>query len=188
MPDRQAPAPGRPRSPRRLTALAAGLVLAVAVASGCAAIPSTGGPQSAPAPPAPGDGAGHCCGLLVRGPQPDWLPEQVVSNFLLASAIATNHYSVARKYLTPPEARSWHPGSGVTVLAQEPVVSQPAGPRITGAPGNKTALVTGLKVVGRLNAAGQYIAATGTARAPPEDFALQWWHGQYLIAGLSPVN
>lgn len=184
MPDHRAPAPRRPGS---LTALATGLVLAVVVASGCTAIPSSGGPQGAPAPPAPGDGAGHCCGLLVRGPQPDWGPEQVVRNFLLASAIATNDYSVARKYLTPSAAKSWHPGPSVTILAQEPTVSQSAAARLTGPQGNKTILVRGQEQ-GRLNSAGQYIAATGTARGATETFALQWSHGQYLIDGVLPAN
>src|SRR5262250_2443669 len=84
---------------RRWTALVTGLVAATALAGGCSFIPSGTGPQPASAP-APPPGAGPCCGLLVRGPQPGWRPEDVVTNFLLASAIATDDFHVARQYLT----------------------------------------------------------------------------------------
>ena len=39
-----------------------------------------------PTPAPPGGGGTACCGLIVKGPQPDWTPQQVVSGFLLASA------------------------------------------------------------------------------------------------------
>jgi len=71
-----------------VTALVAAVVM---VASGCSVIPAGNDaqPASVPGPPA---GGGPCCGLIVRPPQVNWTAEEVVENFLLASAIGTHHY------------------------------------------------------------------------------------------------
>ena len=63
--------------------------------------PRAGAP---PPPPALG-GGGDCCGLIVRGPQPTWGPDQIVSGFLLASANPANDFALAREYLAPGKAR-----------------------------------------------------------------------------------
>jgi Lipoprotein LpqB beta-propeller domain len=178
MPDSRA---ARPRRPGGLTALVTGLVAAAVVASGCSVIPAGNSPQpaSAPAPPA---GAGPCCGLLVRGPQVGWDAQQVVTYFLLASAIGTNHYAAARQYLTKGASDAWHPGSAVTILTQEPKLSVPPG-RVNGPVDKSYVLVSGQEQA-RLNSAGQYIAASGGVTAPKEEFALQYGKGIWKISQL----
>ena len=107
MPD---PRPAFSRRPRGWTALVTGLVAAAALAGGCSFIPSGTGPQPASAP-APPPGAGPCCGLVVYGPQAGQHPEDVVRNFLLASAIRANDFRVARQYLTKEANKNWQPGT-----------------------------------------------------------------------------
>ena len=159
------------RHPGRLTMMVMALVAAAMVASGCSVIPAGNGPQpaSAPGPPA---GAGPCCGLIVRPPQVGWSAEQVVSAFLLASAIVAHNYQVAREYLTGAAIKSWHPGTAVTILAKEPAVSAPPGRGITGQAGKQSVLVTGQELA-RLSSSGQYIPAPGGAQAPTEEFTVR---------------
>jgi hypothetical protein len=176
MPDRR---PAVPRRPGRWTALVTGLVAAAALASGCSFIPSGTGPQPASAP-APPPGAGPCCGLLVRGPQPTWGPEDVVRNFLLASAIRANDFRVARQYLTQSASRAWQPLTRVTILTKEPQVT-PVQPHVAG-PANQTVLVTGQEQA-ILNSTGQYIPVPGGK--PTEEFFLQKVRGLYKIAQIS---
>jgi len=167
------------RRPRRWTALVTGLVATAALASGCSFIPSGTGPQpgSAPAPP---PGAGPCCGLLVRPPQPGWRPEDVVRNFLIASAIGADDFRVARQYLTGAASRNWQPGTEVTILTKEPDVTRQS-PRLN-PPGSKpTVVVTGQEQA-RLSSTGQYIPTPG--RTPKEEFVLQYAGGLYKIAGV----
>jgi hypothetical protein len=171
MPDRR-PAPFR--RPGRRTALVTGLVAAAVLAGGCSFIPAGAGPQPASAPPPP-PGAGPCCGLLVSGPQPGWSPEDVVKNFLLASAIRANHFRVARQYLTQSASRNWQPGTAVTILTKEPKVT-PLQSRV--AEPNQTVVVTGQEQA-ILNSAGQYIPAPGGL--PPENFILKNVNGLYKI-------
>jgi hypothetical protein len=169
------------RRPRRRTALVAGLVAAVTLAAGCSVIPSGGGPQPASAP-APPPGAGPCCGLLVRPPQPGWSPQEVVKNFLLAGAIVADDFHVARQYLTEDASRSWQPGTEVVILTREPLVTEPPG-RLTGPEAKPVVLVTGQEQA-RLSSTGQYIPASGGAQAPTEEFILQYVKGRYKIAEL----
>jgi hypothetical protein len=172
------------RRPGGRTGLVIGLVAAAVVASGCSVIPVGNGPQSAVAPPPPA-GAGPCCGLLVRPPQVGWSPAEVVTNFLLASAIPANDYAVARQYLTKRASDVWRPGSAVTILASEPTVTQPPG-RLAGPDTKNVVLVTGQEQA-RLSSTGQYIPASGGAPAPREAFSLQYSKGVYKINQLFPT-
>jgi hypothetical protein len=178
MPD---PPPAPSRRPRGWTALVTGLVAAAALAGGCSFIPSSTGPQAASAP-VPPPGAGRCCGLVVRPPQPGWSPEDVVTNFLLASAIGANDFGVARQYLTEGASRSWRPGAEVTILTKEPRVIGQQG-RVSGATAKPIVLVTG-QAQARLSGTGQYIPVSGGALAPTETFILQPSNGLLKIAQL----
>lgn len=182
MPDRR---PAVSSRPRRWTALVTGLVATAALVGGCSFIPSGTGPQPASAP-APPPGAGPCCGLLVRGPQPTWGPEDVVRNFLLASAIRANDFGVARQYLTPSASRAWHPSTAVTILTTEPQETL-LQPHLPGPGTNPTVLVAGQEQA-ILNSAGQYIPAPGgkATDQPTEEFALQKVDGVYKIDQLIP--
>jgi hypothetical protein len=179
MPD---PRLARSRHPGRLTVVVTALVAAAALASGCSVIPASNDPQpaSVPGPPA---GGGPCCGLLVRPPQVGWQAPEVVSNFLLASAILAHNYRVARQYLTGEAVKSWHPGAGVIILAKEPELSYQGGRGITGQGGKQSVLVTGQEL-GRLNSTGQYIPAPAGA-APTEEFTLRNVDGILKIATLT---
>jgi len=182
MPDRR---PALSCRPRRWTALVTGLVAAAALAGGCSFIPAGTGPQAASAP-APPPGAGPCCGLLVRGPQPGWNPEDVVKNFLLASAIRANDFQVARQYLTKAANRAWRPRTRVTILTTEPRETL-LQPHVPGPGTNPTVLVAGQEQA-ILNDTGQYIPAPGgkPKDQPTEEFALQKVNGVYKIDQLIP--
>jgi hypothetical protein len=105
----------------------------------------------------------------------------VVENFLLASAIGANHYAVARQYLTPKASATWHPGSAVTILTQEPKVSVQPG-RLSGPTTENVVAVSG-QVQAKLNSAGQYIAVPGGVTAPT-NFVLQYTRGLWKISQL----
>jgi hypothetical protein len=179
MPD---PRLARARRPGRLTAVVTALVAAAALASGCSVIPAGNGPQPASVP-GPPPGGGPCCGLLVQPPQGGWRATEVVSNFLLASAIVAHNYQVAREYLTGNAVKSWDPAAGVIILAKEPTLSYQGGQGVNGSGIKQGVLVTGQELA-RLNRAGQYIPALGGARAPTEEFTLKNVNGILKISGL----
>ena len=180
MPD---PHHARVRGPGRLTVMVTALVAAAALASGCSVIPAGNDPQAAsvPGPPA---GGGPCCGLLVRPPQVGWTAEEVVRNFLLASAIAAHNYRVAREYLTGSAINTWHPGAAVTILAKEPSVFQQPAHGLTAPEGKQSVLVTGQELA-RLSSTGQYSLAPGGRQAPTQAFTLREEKGILKIDGLS---
>lgn len=165
----------------RFRTLIAGTALVTLAASGCATIPSEGLVQSTP--PAIGGAGSACCGLIVNGPQRGWSPQQVVSGFLLASAIFAHHHAIARQYLTPAASRSWQPRSAVTILAQAPEVYQQGG-HLTG-PGSRAVVVVAGQKLATLSRSGQYIPlARGDAASTAPRFALELVNGRYLIDGL----
>jgi Lipoprotein LpqB beta-propeller domain len=164
----------------RVLAATTALVLGSLLASGCANIPSSGAVQSTPTPQAPG-AVGDCCAMIMRGPQPGWGPQKVVTNFLLASALVSNDYAIARQYLTPSANKSWHPRSPVTILAQSPNVQSP---HPTG-PGQATVDVSGPELATLQN--GQYIPAA-PGHAPPQSFSLKSINGRYYIDVLPDTN
>jgi Lipoprotein LpqB beta-propeller domain len=165
----------------RVFAAAVALVLGSLLASGCATIPASGTVQSTPTPQAPGGAGGDCCDMIMRGPQPGWGPQQVVKNFLLASALVSNDYATARQYLTPSASKGWHPRSPVTILAQSPNVQSP---HQTG-PGQATVDVSGPELATLQN--GQYIPAA-PGNAPPKSFSLKSINGRYYIDVLPDTN
>ena len=180
MPD---PRPAFSRGPRGWTALVTGLVAVAALASGCSFIPAGTGPQPAAAP-APPPGAGPCCGLVVYGPQAGQHPEDVVRNFLLASAIRANDFRVARQYLTKEANKNWQPGTAVTILSGEPQVSVLAG-RLLGPGDNRTVVASGQEQA-KLRSNGQYVPESGGQ--PTEEFVLQNVNGLYKIADVMPTG
>jgi hypothetical protein len=179
MPD---PRTARSRRPGRLTVVVTALVAAAMVASGCSVIPAGNSPQAAsvPGPPA---GGGPCCGLQMRPPQVGWTAADVVRYFLLASAIVTHNYRVAREYLMKPAINTWHPGTAVTILAREPSVYEGPARGITAPEGKQSVLATGQELA-RLSSTGQYIPAPVGAHARTELFTLSHDNGILKIDGL----
>jgi hypothetical protein len=161
-------------------AVAAGLL--GLLAAGCAAIPSSGYPQSTPTPAPVGGGGGapDCCRMILRGPQQNWSAAQIVRGFLLASASIAHDHALARQYLTKDANKAWQPRKGVTILAPAPQARQLPG-RVTSPGGKLTVLVTGQKVA-TLTSTGQY------EPTPPNDsranFTLVPVNGQLRIDGL----
>lgn len=158
----------------------AGALLGLLV-SGCAAIPSSGTPQSAPTPP-PLGGAGvpDCCRSVLRGPQPGWNAAEVVRGFLTASASIAHDHALAREYLTPDANKAWQPGNEVTILASAPKVS-PLPVRGTSPGGKLAVLVAGHKIA-TLKSSGQYIPLSGADTNA--NFTLVQVNGRLLIDGL----
>jgi hypothetical protein len=177
------PSAARFRRPGRLTVVVTALVAAAALASGCSVIPADNSPQPASVP-VPPPGGGPCCGLIVSPPQANWTAEQVVENFLLASAIGAHHYRVAREYLTGNAIKAWHPGTGVTILAREPSLSEQPRRGLTAPEDKQSVLVTG-PALASLSSTGQYIPAPGGARAPTQEFTLSKSNGILKIDNLS---
>lgn len=180
--------PVRPR--RAFLPWCAGALVTVMFAAGCAGIPTSGVVESTPTPPASGLGGAACCGLIVRGPQPGWTPEEIVTNFLLASASFAQDHAIAREYLTPAANRNWQPQSPVTIVAQAPrvrrVLSQrPFGPAIV--------TVTG-QAVATLDRSGQYLPAAPGGTAHEQNFGLarnkngQWRISSLPSTGLTKVS
>jgi hypothetical protein len=176
------PACGR-RPARGIAAAAATVVAAAVLAGGCATIPSSGTPQSAAIPQAAGAGNPQGFGLYLQPPKPGWQPTQVVSNFLLASSIATDNYRLARQYLTAQASKSWHPGTGVTILSGTPVVS-PVGHGLNAPPGGERQVGASGQELATLTSSGQYIHAQGGANVQLAFTLEPQANGAYKIASL----
>jgi hypothetical protein len=163
--------------------LAVAAVMAALLAAGCATIPSAGPVNSTPVPAPTGEGGTGCCGLIVKGPQPGWNPEQVVSNFLLASSSFAHNHAIAREYLTPGASRLWQPRGNVTILAQTPRVYQQPG--LQSGQDSRASVVVSWQDLATLNGNGQYIPASpGGAAQQQEVFTLVSAKGRWLINGL----
>ncbi len=177
-------APARARV-RKLIGIVSAALLAAWVAAGCATIPSSGPVGSARTPAPPGGSGTTCCGLIVDGPKPGWLPQQVVSGFLLASASFAHGHGVAREYLTPSASKSWKPGSEVTILSSTPSVYEQQPARVSGQ-GSRASVVVSWQELATLNSSGQYVAA-GHGRAR-QVFTLESVKGQWRIDGLPSTH
>src|SRR5215469_6157156 len=162
MTDRR-PATG-PRLARGVSALAAGVAFVAVLATGCAALPTSGGPQAAKVSAPRGSGFSPCCGLRVGPPQPGWLPTTVVTNFLLASSIPAHNYGVARTYLTKSASAAWHPSSEVAILTGTPTVRSLG--RVNGVGGGAQVEASGQTLLATLNSSGQYIPAASGTKPP----------------------
>jgi Lipoprotein LpqB beta-propeller domain/Sporulation and spore germination len=174
MADRQHPMDTRPARIRFTLLL--GAIVATLLATGCATIPSSGPVGSAPIPAPPAGGGVSGGGLIVEGPQPGWVPEQVVSGFLLASASFAHDHGTAREYLTPSASRLWRPGAQVTILASTPGVYQTTG-RFSGQ-GNQASVEVSWQELATLDVSGQYTARGATRQ---QSFALVKVNGQWRI-------
>lgn len=171
---------GRGARPARCRAvLAVAAVLAALLAAGCATIPSAGPVNSTPTPAPPGGAGTGCCELIVKGPQPGWNPEQVVSNFLLASASFAHSHAIAREYLTPAASRLWQPRGAVTILAQTPRVYQQPG--LQSGQDSRASVIVSWQELATLNGNGQYIPAGPGGSAQQQVFTLVSVKGQWFI-------
>ncbi|PFG32567.1 LpqB family beta-propeller domain-containing protein [Sanguibacter antarcticus] len=194
------------RSARRArTALA--VVAAVAVAAGCAQIPTSG-------PVQPGDVTVAEPGpifLQVYGPALDASPQEIVQDFLSAQAAGLyEDWETAREYLAADTAASWEPGTSTVVYSGDTDLTQVSGPdpdatsvvtepsdegtdASTADPADEAesdvAVVRGrLSVVATLDAAGRFTEAPADA-AENFTFSLeQQEDSQWRITGVEDVT
>jgi hypothetical protein len=114
-------------------------------------------------------------------PNSGWDPQQIVSNFLLASANFADDHAIAREYLTAAASRAWNPGSAVTVIKQPPVVTLSG--RVFG---SQSAAVVQIQAqeVATLSGSGQYSPAPGGQEQLTRAFGLQLVDHRWRIASL----
>jgi hypothetical protein len=161
-----------------LTAAAAGLL--VSLATGCAAVPDGGIVTSATIAQRDGQQA-VVVQMIPSGPQANWDPSAIVTGFLLASSNFTNDHAIAREYLTPAAAKTWHPSSSVIEFADMPVATEPTPVQ----PNSVTLRVTGSEL-GAISEDGQYQAAEQGASQGTVNFTVVRVRGQWRIA--NPPN
>lgn len=118
--------------------------------------------------------------LIPPAPQPGWTASAILNGFLLASASFTDDHAIARKYLTPSAARSWHPGSSVLEFAATPTVTTIAVQQ------NSVTLQVNGRLLGTISEDGQYQAAEEGVRPHGWRFTVVKVRGQWRIA--SPPN
>jgi Lipoprotein LpqB beta-propeller domain/Sporulation and spore germination len=161
---------GRRQTKRRRAAPAArALCCAAAIASaasGCALVSPSGTVHEVGIPQVGSDQNQEQPQLLPRPPGKGWTPAEIVNGFVAASASFANNYAIARLFLTPSEAASWHPDGSVTVVDSlqhfTPPQNEPK--RQPDQPSNK---VTHVNVMGAqlatLTGTGQYLASSAPA-------------------------
>ena len=156
-----APAPAR----RRLAPLALTACLSVVAAGGCATIPSSG-PVRSLGQPQHGVIQGQDFPQLIPAPPgKGWTPVHVVFGFLAANASFAGNNAAAREYLTPGQARTWNPGSAVTVVSQPKLKSAVVPNRLTGQSGNNTQTVDVRgQELATLTGSGQYQPPAASAK------------------------
>lgn len=174
-----------PRAGVRGRAAAAAFAVALAV-GGCSTVPTSGPVQQV--------GAGQL-GIsqdysqpIPVGPGPGWLPYEIVSGFLAASASFANDHQVAREYLDATAQREWQPGWAVTVVSSPPtttIAPPPLREPLSSQPEAQARVkVTGLPVATLTNT-GQYLVSSGSA-SQSYFYSLLKINGQWRIDGLPP--
>lgn len=178
--------PGTVVSPQRVR-VAVRAVIAVAVvalAAGCATVPSAGAPHVVKGessqvqayvlpepPPAPTSGR-------------QWTPQNVVLGFLNASASFAVDPAAARAYLVPSQRASWHPGAATIVQLPGSITTLPYKPEGPVAP-DESANYTDVKFTGQrlatLSESGQYHYTPGSTTYT---FTLELVKGVWLIEQL----
>jgi hypothetical protein len=173
----------RPRAGARGRAVAAAFAVAIAV-GGCSTVPTSGPVQQV--------GAGQL-GIsqdysqpIPVGPGSGWLPTEIVSGFLAASASFANDHQVAREYLDATAQKKWQPGWAVTVVSGPPTTSTAPPslrqPLSTEPEQQARVKVTGLPVATLTNT-GQYLVSSGSA-SQSYFYSLLKIDGQWRIDGL----
>jgi Lipoprotein LpqB beta-propeller domain len=146
--------------PRAAVRLLAGTALAAVAAAGCAAVPSSGAPRTAP-------GAASQVQQFVQPipprPQPGWTPDQVVQGFLAASASFAGNHAAARRFLAPATRRTFRPSWAVTVVSGQPLIStNPFGPANQGDSDVLATVTLSGQQVASISDIGQYFDNPGS--------------------------
>lgn len=99
---------------RRGSGLAVGLAAVSLCAAGCVNLPSGGAVNNVN--PVLNSDVGSQLVITPRAPGSQWLPQDIVAGFLVASGADPADLSIARDYLTRNYASQWHPSSSPTVI------------------------------------------------------------------------
>jgi len=150
----------------------------VTLASACAIVPDDGRRVSSARIAENAGQQGALVQLIPPAPQPGWGPGLIVSGFLLASGSFASNHAVAREYLTPSAARSWHPGSAVAEFADTPTVTT------TAVQQNSVTFQVNGKFLGTISEDGQYQAAERGGSTHGWGFTVVKLRGQWRIANL----
>ncbi len=156
---------------RALTALATALAVGL---SGCATVPTSSAPVVVD-----NTVGGDSPASTAAAPAPDRAPEDLVCDYVTASATPTERHAAARQYLTEPGSQAWDDSASTTILSNVaciPTGSDPA------RPGTTTILLRG-DSVGRLSATGAYTPVATTTRYTAT-LDLRQVDGQWRIDGL----
>lgn len=162
----------RPAVRRPLRTLARLLVIAVAlaVAAGCAAVPSSTPPVVVGTAPPVGVPNGGDIVLEPDAPQDGMTPEEIVRGFVTASASSAPGHPIARQYLTPDADEAWQDGSQVTVIADNYSV-------VASGDGEEVSLTA--STIANVDSAGVYGLSEGTL---DDNIAMEKVSGQWRIA------
>lgn len=131
---------------RRLLAV----LLAGALLSGCADIPSSGTPGERYVAAPQVAQQDSSVRVFAEGPRPGDNVYAIVSGFLEASGTVEKGFVTAREYLTPAKAASWNPAAQTTVYDQAEV-------RLSGGEGDRILFTA--PAVGYVDAHGSYTPA-----------------------------
>jgi hypothetical protein len=158
--------------------VAAGCV--AVLAAGCATVPTAGLPEPVTGPSGQ---ARPYVQLVPPKPNASWLPSDIVSGFLAASASFTNKHAAARRFLAPQLRKSWKPSWAVTVVAGGSTVqASHIGPTSIEGESNtfETVKVTGEQLA-TISNVGQYLDNPGSR---VYKFRLARFGNQWLISKL----
>jgi hypothetical protein len=150
-----------------------GMLLVLAgLTAACATIPNTGPVQPGAAVLA--EGEDPIIRVVARPPTPGMGPAEIVRGFLSASSSAEGDHAVAREYLTPKAAQTWHPDVRVLIYDQNLGITlrEPTASRV----------MARARVMGRLDQRGAYTATPATTTV--STFLLGRVDGQWRIKSL----
>jgi len=185
---------------RPLLAVLAVLAVALAV-TGCVSIPNAGPVLSYPVTEQTGGQNGQNLQFTAQPPGAGWMPQQIVSGFLIATA--ANQNQVAREYLAPDESSHWNPALATTtyVYKTRPNVLSPVPSPTVPAPGPASAKKSApppsatVEVTGTIQAIlstkdGTYAVPSASgpnSSSGPEYFTLVKTGGQWRISAAPSV-
>jgi hypothetical protein len=154
------------------------------LAGGCATLPTSGQPHAVTGATAPAPDNVQL--LPPSAPDPAWLPQQVVTGFLHASAYAfASAPQVAREYLARNVRANWHPSKSVTVIGTPQILpTSRIGPQNANGGGvpDETVRFRAAQLA-NLTTSGQYVSESGSR---VYQFSLENVNGRWLIQKYPP--
>ncbi|MFE4517753.1 LpqB family beta-propeller domain-containing protein [Kitasatospora sp. NPDC056783] len=164
--------------PRLLAAV--GALLGALVASGCAAMPDSGGITRVELSQGPAD-KNLQARVYPVAPGRGAKPTELLTGFLDA-VTADEGYDTARKYLTESAAQTWNPDAGIRVLSATTI---PAGQDVTAADTQVSAAVSG-QLVATVDEKHSYLLVAGQNNNVSSDFTFVRENGEWRIDKLPP--